>query len=75
MDTFPVYAQRRCPALLPQFKIEPFKHPLKLDPNYAGAQRATLAVGLLQGPAAGGGRSAAALALGACVALPRTCLV
>lgn len=20
-----------------QFKIEPFKHPLKLDPNYAGA--------------------------------------
>lgn len=23
---------------LPQFKIEPFKHPLKLDPNYAGAQ-------------------------------------
>lgn len=21
----------------PQFKIEPFKHPLKLDPNYAGA--------------------------------------
>lgn len=24
------------PPPLPQFKIEPFKHPLKLDPNYAG---------------------------------------
>ena len=24
------------PLSLLQFKIEPFKHPLKLDPNYAG---------------------------------------
>lgn len=29
-------AARRCPSPM-QFKIEPFKHPLKLDPNYAGA--------------------------------------